>query len=60
MAMKVDEEKSQIAGCDAYIAKPLRHAELHGAIETLLLAQDPYPSTTQSPSAPWTPRGAPY
>jgi two-component system, cell cycle response regulator DivK len=37
MAMKADEEKSQIAGCDAYIAKPLRHAELHRAIATLLL-----------------------
>src|ERR1700728_1403522 len=37
MAMKVDEEKSQIAGCDAYIAKPLRYAELHRAIATLLL-----------------------
>jgi two-component system cell cycle response regulator DivK len=39
MAMKADEEKSQIAGCDAYIAKPLRHAELHAAIDELLLAQ---------------------
>jgi two-component system, cell cycle response regulator DivK len=36
MAMKADEEKSHIAGCDGYIAKPLRHAELHGAIDALL------------------------
>ena len=36
MAMKDDEEKSQKAGCDAYIAKPLRHAELYVAIDRLL------------------------
>jgi two-component system cell cycle response regulator DivK len=36
MAMKDDEEKSQLAGCNAYIAKPLRHAELHAAINALL------------------------
>ena len=34
--MKADQEKSQTAGCDAYIAKPLRYAELHAAIERLL------------------------
>jgi len=36
MAMKVDEEKSQVAGCDAYIAKPLRYKQLYAAIEALL------------------------
>jgi two-component system, cell cycle response regulator DivK len=36
MAMKDDEEKSKKAGCDAYIAKPLRHAELCKAIDGLL------------------------
>jgi two-component system, cell cycle response regulator DivK len=36
MAMKDDEEKSQKAGCDAYIAKPLRHAELYKTIDDLL------------------------
>jgi two-component system cell cycle response regulator DivK len=36
MAMKDDEEKSQQAGCDAYIAKPLRHGELYVAIDRLL------------------------
>jgi two-component system cell cycle response regulator DivK len=36
MAMKADQEKSQTAGCDAYIAKPLRYPELYAAIDTLL------------------------
>lgn len=38
MAMKVDEEKSQVAGCDAYIAKPLRYRDLYDAIDSLLHA----------------------
>jgi two-component system cell cycle response regulator DivK len=36
MAMKADREKSQLAGCDAYIAKPLRYKDLYAAIERLL------------------------
>jgi len=36
LAMKADQEKSQIAGCDAYIAKPLRYQELYAAIDALL------------------------
>jgi two-component system cell cycle response regulator DivK len=36
MAMKADEERSQVAGCDAYIAKPLRYQELYAAIDHLL------------------------
>jgi len=36
MAMKHDQEKSQAAGCDAYIAKPLRYQELYAAIDALL------------------------
>jgi diguanylate cyclase (GGDEF)-like protein len=36
MAMKEDQEKSLVAGCDAYIAKPLRYPELYAAIDTLL------------------------
>ncbi len=36
MAMKADEEKSHTAGCDAYIAKPLRYQELYTMIDTLL------------------------
>jgi two-component system, cell cycle response regulator DivK len=36
MAMKEDREKSEAAGCDAYIAKPLRYQELYVAIDALL------------------------
>ena len=36
MAMKADQEKSQVAGCDAYIAKPLRYQELYAVIDRLL------------------------
>jgi two-component system, cell cycle response regulator DivK len=36
MAMKDDQEKSVIAGCDAYIAKPLRYRELYAVIDGLL------------------------
>ena len=36
MAMKVDQERSRSAGCDAYIAKPLRYRELYDAIDGLL------------------------
>jgi len=37
MAMKADQKRSQMAGCDAYIAKPLRYQELYAAIDTLLI-----------------------
>ena len=36
MAMKNDREKTRAAGCDAYIAKPLRYQELYAAIDGLL------------------------
>ncbi len=36
MAMKEDREKSRNAGCDAYIAKPLRYQELYASIDSLL------------------------
>ena len=36
LAMKADQIKSQIAGCDDYIAKPLRYQELYAAIDGLL------------------------
>ncbi len=36
MAMKADQERSELAGCDAYIAKPLRYLELYQAIDRLL------------------------
>ena len=46
MAMKADEEKSLVAGCDAYIAKPLRYQELYAAIDALLAKA---PVMTNSP-----------
>jgi two-component system cell cycle response regulator DivK len=36
MAMKEDQERTRAAGCDAYIAKPLRLRELYAAIDALL------------------------
>jgi two-component system cell cycle response regulator DivK len=39
MAMQSDREKSELAGCDAYIAKPLRYQELYAAINKLLPAE---------------------
>ncbi|HUE93051.1 response regulator [Pseudomonas sp.] len=36
MAMKEDQEKSRLAGCDAYISKPLRYLELYTVIDRLL------------------------
>ncbi len=41
MAMKEDQEKTRVAGCDAYIAKPLRYRELYAAIDTLLVKGAP-------------------
>jgi len=41
MAMKEDQEKTKVAGCDAYIAKPLRYEELYAAIEHLLAKAEP-------------------
>ncbi|MCF5706507.1 response regulator [Pseudomonas syringae] len=36
MAMKEDEEKIRLAGCNAYITKPLRYKELYRVIDALL------------------------
>jgi two-component system cell cycle response regulator DivK len=36
MAMKADRERSLHAGCNAYIAKPLRYNELYATIDSLL------------------------
>jgi len=36
MAMKEDSKKATAAGCDGYIAKPLRYRELYAAIDALL------------------------
>jgi two-component system, cell cycle response regulator DivK len=35
-AMKEDRAKAMAAGCDAYIAKPLRYRELYAEIDALL------------------------
>lgn len=37
MAMKEDQEKTKAAGCDAYIAKPLRYQALYAAVDALLV-----------------------
>ena len=44
MAMQSDREKSKVAGCDAYIAKPLRYQELYATINKLL-PPDPGPAS---------------
>ena len=36
MAMKADKERSEVAGCDAYLAKPVRYRELYLAVDTIL------------------------
>ncbi len=36
LAMKEDQAKSELAGCDAYIAKPLRYQEMYAAVDKLL------------------------
>ena len=36
LAMKDDEAKALAAGCDAYIAKPLRYQEFYATIDTVL------------------------
>lgn len=36
LAMKADQERCQAAGCDGYIAKPLRYQHLYSAINALL------------------------
>jgi two-component system cell cycle response regulator DivK len=36
LAMKGDEERIRAAGCDGYIAKPIRYKEFLGAIEAQL------------------------
>jgi two-component system cell cycle response regulator DivK len=41
MVMKGDQEKAEAAGCDGYIAKPLRYKELYAAIDALLVKDEP-------------------
>ena len=40
MAMKHDGKKCTAAGCDAYIAKPLRYQDLYRAIDALLAVRE--------------------
>jgi two-component system cell cycle response regulator DivK len=49
MAMKVDQAKSEVAGCDAYISKPLRYKDLYEAIDTVLAKQNSGQSVPQAP-----------
>jgi len=53
MAMKEDREKSLAAGCDGYIAKPLRYQELFAAVDALLLGHGP--QTPRKAAADQTP-----
>lgn len=52
MAMKHDKEKTLAAGCDGYIAKPLRYQALHMAIDSLLARQGLPPTASVVPPAP--------
>ena len=51
--MKEDQEKTRAAGCDGYIAKPLRYLELYAAIDALLTRRDqplPHSGDVSKPS----------
>lgn len=53
LAMKGDQEKTHLAGCDAYLAKPVRHKELYAAIALLLPGDDAQAGTAKpAPAAP--------
>jgi two-component system cell cycle response regulator DivK len=49
LAMKNDHEKSLLAGCSAYIAKPLRYRELYVTIDSLLQKAERAASTKAEP-----------
>jgi two-component system cell cycle response regulator DivK len=46
LAMKADKERSQTAGCDAYLVKPLRYKELYTVIDQLV--KEPLPRTDKA------------
>jgi len=52
LAMKADEERSQTAGCDAYIAKPLRYRGLYAVLDRLLSEPQPTAMPATSPGCP--------
>ena len=54
LAMKADKERSQTAGCDAYIVKPLRYKELYTVMNHLLQEPQPPANQTTPPSLPAT------
>ena len=39
LAMKEDQARAMTAGCDAYIAKPIKYQELYATVNTLLAAR---------------------
>lgn len=49
MAMKDDQERSELAGCDAYIAKPLRYRELYSTMDQLLGVETPAADAESAP-----------
>ena len=51
LAMKADKERSQTAGCDAYIVKPLRYKELYAVVGRLLQEPRPPANLTTPPPA---------
>ena len=52
LAMKADKERSQTAGCDAYIVKPLRYKELYSVMDHLLQVSPPPANQTVPLSLP--------
>jgi two-component system cell cycle response regulator DivK len=54
LAMKADKERSQTAGCDAYIVKPLRYKELYAVMDHLLKAPRPPDPRAMPPGRPAT------
>ena len=59
LAMKADRERSQTAGCDAYIVKPLRYKELYAVIDHLLPTPPLPAGQTTPPGQLPTPRQRP-
>ena len=52
LAMKADQEKSRLAGCDGYIAKPLHYQELYAVIDSLMAAAKGSAASTISSEQP--------
>ena len=52
--MKADKERSQTAGCDAYLVKPLRYKELYEVMDHFLQRPQP-PAGKTSPGGRPTP-----